>query len=306
MESAFGGFWDSVMDRFSDLALFLGLVYLYSSVAPHRLRRHHGDGDDLHGADELCPGPRRVGRGAVQGRLHGAARAHRALHDRRLHQPDGRRCSGSSSCCRSSPSPTASSTPGASSSGPRRRSGCRYEPAERRRAPAPQGDRRRRHEPAAAAARDLAHALLDLRAGDLAVRPDGHRHPRLRVADAAGLDRRPARARASGRSAGWRPGCAADGRAKTRSTGPRQWWRAHSRSSRHSSSSSVRASSLANLRLAFQLLRFLRLRSSALLTWSGRQPTHPRLLVAIGHRARHRHRREDPQAAPPRTSSARR
>jgi CDP-diacylglycerol---glycerol-3-phosphate 3-phosphatidyltransferase len=32
MESAFGGFWDSVMDRFSDLALFLGLVYLYSSV----------------------------------------------------------------------------------------------------------------------------------------------------------------------------------------------------------------------------------------------------------------------------------
>jgi CDP-diacylglycerol--glycerol-3-phosphate 3-phosphatidyltransferase len=32
MESAFGGFWDSVMDRFSDLALFLGLVYLYSSA----------------------------------------------------------------------------------------------------------------------------------------------------------------------------------------------------------------------------------------------------------------------------------
>ncbi len=30
--SAFGGFWDSVMDRFSDLALFLGLVYLYGSL----------------------------------------------------------------------------------------------------------------------------------------------------------------------------------------------------------------------------------------------------------------------------------
>jgi len=30
--SAFGGFWDSVMDRFSDLALFLGLVYLYASL----------------------------------------------------------------------------------------------------------------------------------------------------------------------------------------------------------------------------------------------------------------------------------
>ena len=29
--SAFGGFWDSVIDRFSDLALFIGLIYLYSS-----------------------------------------------------------------------------------------------------------------------------------------------------------------------------------------------------------------------------------------------------------------------------------
>src|SRR5262245_14706212 len=30
--SAFGGFWDSVIDRFSDLALFLGLIYLYSRL----------------------------------------------------------------------------------------------------------------------------------------------------------------------------------------------------------------------------------------------------------------------------------
>ncbi len=29
IESAFGGFWDSVMDRFSDIALFIGLIYLY-------------------------------------------------------------------------------------------------------------------------------------------------------------------------------------------------------------------------------------------------------------------------------------
>jgi CDP-diacylglycerol---glycerol-3-phosphate 3-phosphatidyltransferase len=28
--SAFGGFWDSVIDRFSDLALFIGLIFLYS------------------------------------------------------------------------------------------------------------------------------------------------------------------------------------------------------------------------------------------------------------------------------------
>jgi CDP-diacylglycerol--glycerol-3-phosphate 3-phosphatidyltransferase len=30
--SAFGGFWDSVIDRFSDLSLFIGLIYLYSSL----------------------------------------------------------------------------------------------------------------------------------------------------------------------------------------------------------------------------------------------------------------------------------
>ena len=30
--SAFGGFWDSVIDRFSDLALFLGLIYLYATL----------------------------------------------------------------------------------------------------------------------------------------------------------------------------------------------------------------------------------------------------------------------------------
>ena len=30
--SAFGGFWDSVIDRFSDITLFLGLIYLYSHL----------------------------------------------------------------------------------------------------------------------------------------------------------------------------------------------------------------------------------------------------------------------------------
>ena len=28
----FGGFWDSVIDRFSDLSLFIGLIYLYSEL----------------------------------------------------------------------------------------------------------------------------------------------------------------------------------------------------------------------------------------------------------------------------------
>ena len=30
--SAFGGFWDSVIDRFSDISLFIGLIYLYSKM----------------------------------------------------------------------------------------------------------------------------------------------------------------------------------------------------------------------------------------------------------------------------------
>jgi len=30
--SKFGGFWDSVIDRFSDIALFIGLIYLYSHI----------------------------------------------------------------------------------------------------------------------------------------------------------------------------------------------------------------------------------------------------------------------------------
>jgi CDP-diacylglycerol--glycerol-3-phosphate 3-phosphatidyltransferase len=30
--SIFGGFWDSVIDRFSDIALFIGLIYLYSTL----------------------------------------------------------------------------------------------------------------------------------------------------------------------------------------------------------------------------------------------------------------------------------
>ncbi len=34
-QSAFGAFWDSTLDRFSDLALFTGLIWLYSSLGRH-------------------------------------------------------------------------------------------------------------------------------------------------------------------------------------------------------------------------------------------------------------------------------
>ena len=33
--SRFGAFWDSTLDRFSDLALFTGLIYLYSTLGRH-------------------------------------------------------------------------------------------------------------------------------------------------------------------------------------------------------------------------------------------------------------------------------
>jgi len=33
LSSRFGGFWDSVMDRFSDLSLFIGVIYLYAQLA---------------------------------------------------------------------------------------------------------------------------------------------------------------------------------------------------------------------------------------------------------------------------------
>ena len=32
METSFGGFWDSVMDRFSDISLFVGLIFLYAEL----------------------------------------------------------------------------------------------------------------------------------------------------------------------------------------------------------------------------------------------------------------------------------
>ena len=92
--SKFGGFWDSVIDRFSDIALFIGLIYLYCVPRPDRLRADHGDRDDVRDDDELHAGPRRVADRQVQGRLHGAARADRPLHDRRVHEPDGRRSCG--------------------------------------------------------------------------------------------------------------------------------------------------------------------------------------------------------------------
>ena len=42
LQSEFGGFWDSVMDRVSDISLFIGLIYLYAQLG-------RTDADDRHG-----------------------------------------------------------------------------------------------------------------------------------------------------------------------------------------------------------------------------------------------------------------
>ncbi len=89
--SKFGGFWDSVIDRFSDLALSVGLIWLYASLGRTDYVLDYLDRDGLRDHDELHPRARRVAHPQVQGRIHGAARADRALHDRRLHQSHGRR-----------------------------------------------------------------------------------------------------------------------------------------------------------------------------------------------------------------------
>ena len=87
-QSAFGAFWDSTLDRFSDLALFTGLIWLYSTLGRHdyvlittlTLIFATMTSYARARAESLVQ---------VQGRVHGAARAHRALHDRRVHRSDG-------------------------------------------------------------------------------------------------------------------------------------------------------------------------------------------------------------------------
>ena len=54
--SRFGAFWDSTLDRFSDIALFLGLIYLYAIAAAHRLCDGGRARHDVFDHDELRAG----------------------------------------------------------------------------------------------------------------------------------------------------------------------------------------------------------------------------------------------------------
>jgi CDP-diacylglycerol--glycerol-3-phosphate 3-phosphatidyltransferase len=88
--TVFGSFFDSVIDRYSDVVLFFGLLVYYGRINRFPLR---GAGGLRHGdlADgQLHARPRRGPHRPVQGRLHGAPGAHRAHHHRRPVQPLGR------------------------------------------------------------------------------------------------------------------------------------------------------------------------------------------------------------------------
>ena len=58
--SRFGAFWDSTLDRFSDIALFLGLIYLYADAEADRLRDGHRARHDVFDHDQLRASPGRV------------------------------------------------------------------------------------------------------------------------------------------------------------------------------------------------------------------------------------------------------
>ncbi len=80
----FGGFFDSVLDRYSDLVLLMGLLVYYASinrffyvVLTAVVMTGIGDG-------QLYARARRVHDPALQGGLHGASRARGADHHRRL------------------------------------------------------------------------------------------------------------------------------------------------------------------------------------------------------------------------------
>ncbi len=88
--TVFGSFFDSVIDRYSDVVLFFGLLVYYGAHQSLPLR---GAGGVCHGhvADgQLHARPRRSAHRPVQGGIHGAPGAHRAHPARRAVQSLGR------------------------------------------------------------------------------------------------------------------------------------------------------------------------------------------------------------------------
>ena len=85
----FGAFLDSTLDRYSDLALYMGLVVYYTLIGRsfYMTLAAIAMASFVHG--ELLARARRIADPVLQGRLHGAAGAARAAYSRRGLQPDG-------------------------------------------------------------------------------------------------------------------------------------------------------------------------------------------------------------------------
>ncbi len=92
--TAFGGFYDSTLDRYSDLGPLYGAGGLLHSRGQHVLRRAGGrrHGQFVYG--ELHARSRRITDSHLQSRLHGAARASGAAHSGRRISTAWRRCCG--------------------------------------------------------------------------------------------------------------------------------------------------------------------------------------------------------------------
>ncbi len=94
LQSEFGAFWDSTLDRFSDLALLTGLIFLYSKLNRSDYVMIAALDADLLDHDQLRARPRRIAGREVQGRVHGAPGTDRPADDRHDHEPDGGRAVG--------------------------------------------------------------------------------------------------------------------------------------------------------------------------------------------------------------------
>ena len=73
--TAFGGFYDSVMDRYSDLCLLIGLLIYYGRINRYYLRLPGGRRHDWLGHGQLHARPRRKPDSHLQGGISGKAGA---------------------------------------------------------------------------------------------------------------------------------------------------------------------------------------------------------------------------------------
>ena len=87
--TAFGAFYDSTLDRYADMALYMGLLVYYSvsGRTPYVVLAAVATAGSV--MVSYCTSPRRIAHSSLQSGLHGAARAAGAADYRRLVQPHG-------------------------------------------------------------------------------------------------------------------------------------------------------------------------------------------------------------------------